>query len=104
MSITEKHKAFHAAHEEVARIDEAIASHEAQIEKLRAEHVAAESNRESAASVAAEEKLAAGFAGIEMPDGTFRLCEKSRRGKRTADAPDGTPPKHLYKVSDKVLR
>jgi hypothetical protein len=104
VSYTEKHLAFHAAHGEVARIDEAIASHNLEIEKLRAERVAAESICDARASEAAEEKIAAGFAGIEMPDGTLRLCERSRRGKKTAEAPDGTPPKYPFKVSDKVLR
>lgn len=104
MNLTEKHKAFHTAHNEVARIDESIASHEAAIEKLRAERAKVEDVRDAAASEAAEEKLAAGFAGIEMPDGTFRLVQKARRGKKTEAHPDGTAPKHPYVVTDKVLR
>ena len=104
MSYTEKHLAFHTAHGEVARIDEAIASHNLEIEKLRTERIAAESICDARASEAAEEKIAAGFAGIEMPDGSYRMCEKSRRGKKTTEAPDGTPPKFPFKVSEKVLR
>jgi len=102
--ITEKHKAFHAAINEVARIDEAIASHEAEIERLKSERITAEDAVASAGSDAAQEKLDAGFAAIEMPDGEYRLCEKSRRGKKTPDAPNGTPPKYPFKVTEKVVR
>jgi hypothetical protein len=104
MSFTQKHLAFHTAHNEVARIDNGIASHEAAIEKLRAERVTAEDKRDAKASEAAEEKLAAGLAAIEMPDGTFRLVQKARRGKKSDAYPDGIAPKYPFVVSDKVLR
>jgi hypothetical protein len=102
--ITEKHLAFHAAINEVARIDEAIASHEAAIGKLRVDRVLAEDVAAAAGSDAAQEKLETGLAGIEMPDQTYRLVEKSRRGRKTEDFPTGTPPKYPFKVSEKVLR
>jgi hypothetical protein len=101
---TEKHLAFHAAVNEVARVDEAIASHEAAIENLRIERIIAEDIAASAGSDAAQEKLDAGLAGIEMPDNSLRLCEKSRRGRKTEDHPNGTPPKYSHRVSEKVLR
>lgn len=102
--LTEKHKAFHDALSELARIDEAIAYYEAAIEKLKSERITAEDVVASTGSDAAQEKLDAGFAGIEMPDKTLRLCEKSRRGKKTSEQPNGTPPKYPFRVSDKVLR
>jgi predicted transcriptional regulator YdeE len=104
MSFTEKHKAFHDKIMVCIEIDQKIKEHENAIEALRINQRFAEEQRDAAASEAAEEKIAAGLAGIEMPDGTYRLCEKTRRGKKTAEAPEGTAPKHPFKVSEKVLR
>lgn len=103
IEITSKHKAFHEAHDAVSSIDEAILAHETAIEQLKLSRVKAVDALDSAASEAAEEKLAAGLAAIEMPDKTFRLVAKSRRGKKTEEHPTGTPAKHPYCVSDKVL-
>ena len=102
--ITEKHKAFHEAHDTVARVDEAVAAHETAIEQLKLSRIDAVALLDAAASEAAEEKITAGFAGIEMPDGTFRLVTKSRKGKKSEAHPDGVPPKYPFQVSDKVLR
>lgn len=104
MNLTEKHQAFFASIEAVAKVDEQIAFHEAEIEKLKLERAQKESDRDAAASDAAQEKFEAGFAAIEMPDGTFRLVQKARRGKKTEANPNGTEPKHPFVVLEKVLR
>lgn len=104
MNLTEKHKAFHTAHNECVGIENQIAELEETIDGLRKQLATAESERDAKASEAAEEKLAAGFAGIEMPDGTFRLVQRARRGKKTDLHPDGIAPKYPFVVSDKVLR
>jgi hypothetical protein len=103
VSITEKHKAFHEAHDAVARIDETIAAHETSIEQLKLARTKAVDALDAAASEAAGEKIAANLAAIEMQDGSFRLVSKSRRGKKTEAHPDGAPPKYPFQVSDKVL-
>ena len=101
--ITEKHKTFHEAHSFVASIDETILAHEHEIESLKLSRAKAVEVLDTAASEAAEEKLAAGLAAIEMPNGTFRLVSKSRKGKKSEAHPNGTPPKYPYRVDDKVL-
>jgi uncharacterized small protein (DUF1192 family) len=104
MNLTEKHKAFHDSLMVCSEIEHQIADLEKQIELRRAELVTAEDARDSAASEAAQEKIAENLAAIEMPDGTFRLVQKARRGRKTEAHPDGTPPKYPFLVSDKVLR
>lgn len=104
MNLTAKHKAFHEAIMVCSEIEHQIAEHEKKIAEWREKLVAAEDARDAAASEAAQEKLAENLAAIEMPDGTFRLVQKARRGKKTEANPDGTPPKYPFVVSEKVLR
>ena len=103
IEITAKHKTFHEAHSFVASIDETILAHEQAIEQLKLSRVKAVEALDAAASEAAEEKLAASLAAIEMQDGTLRLVSKSRKGKKSEAHPNGTPAKHPYRVDDKVL-
>ena len=104
MQFTEKHQAFHDSIMVCSEIEQKIADLENQVALYRENLKTAEADRDAKASDAAQEKIEAGFAAIEMPDGTFRLVSKARRGKKTEANPDGIAPKYPFIVSDKVLR
>lgn len=104
MQLTEKHNAFHDSIMVCSGIELQLAELEKRRQELEAELVQAEADRDAKASDAAQEKIAENLAAIEMPDGTLRLVSKARRGRKTDEHPNGTPPKYPYIVSEKVLR
>jgi hypothetical protein len=95
---TEKHQTWHDQLANYARIEADIEDAEAQAKALRALLITAEEARDAAASDAAGEKMAENLIAIELPDGSFRLLQKARRGK------GGVEPRHPYIVTEKVVK